>query len=50
MALPAFFFDDSELTDEYKKLKAKLLLVPYSTTDDYIAFDNGTVAEQINKM
>ena len=45
MGLPAFFYNDSELTDDYKKLKAKLLLVPYSTTDDYIAFDNNEIVE-----
>ena len=25
-------------------------MIPYSTTDDYIAFDNAEVAAQINKM
>lgn len=50
MSLPVFFNDDLKLPDEYKKLKAKLLLVPYSTTDDYIAFDDGKVAGLINKM
>lgn len=50
MHLPPFFYDDSQLLDDYKRLKAKLLLIPYSTTDDYIAFDNAEVAAQINKM